>query len=183
MSKIGKLPIPIPSGVKVDIAGEEVKITGPRGFLVQKLHKDMIVKIENDQLTVSRPTDQGQHRALHGLTRSLINNMVIGVSEGYKKTLEMVGIGYRAEMKGKLLELHLGFSHPMLLLPPEGIEIEIIPKENKIIVSGINKQLVGQTAAEIRKFRPPEPYKGKGIRYEGEQVRRKAGKAAAGTGA
>lgn len=183
MSKIGKLPIPIPSGVKVEIAGEEVKVTGPKGFLVQRLHKDIIVKIENDQLAVSRPTDQGQHRALHGLTRSLINNMVIGVSEGYKKTLEMVGIGYRAEMKGKLLELHLGFSHPMLLLPPEGIEIEVIPKENKIIVSGINKQLVGQTAAEIRKFRPPEPYKGKGIRYEGEQVRRKAGKAATGTGA
>jgi large subunit ribosomal protein L6 len=183
MSKIGKLPIPIPQGVKVDIATGEVRVSGPKGNLAQKVSEDMKIEIVDDQVVVTRPSDQGTHRALHGLTRSLIYNMVAGVSEGFKKTLEMVGIGYRAELKGKILELFLGYSHPVLLAPPEGIEIEVIPKENKIIVSGIDKQLVGQTAAEIRKLRPPEPYKGKGIRYEGERIRRKAGKAAAGAGA
>ncbi len=179
MSKIGKLPVQIPKGVKVDLKdGNQIDINGPKGNLSRRLHKDMKINIDSETITVERPTDSRNHKALHGLTRTLIYNMVTGVSDGYSKTLELVGVGYRAEMKGKLLEMHLGLSHPVLVGPPESVEISVIPKENKIIVSGPDKQLVGQTAAEIRKFRPPEPYKGKGIKYSDEQIRRKAGKAA-----
>jgi large subunit ribosomal protein L6 len=177
MSKVGKLPIDIPDGVKVDLTDSEINVTGPKGSLKRELHDCIDVKIEGSRIIVSRSSDHRSHRSLHGLTRALINNMVVGVSEGFTKTLELVGVGYRSENKGTLLELHLGFSHPIVLRPPEGVECKSIPKENKIVVSGIDKQLVGQTAAEIRRFRPPEPYKGKGIKYEGEYIRRKAGKA------
>lgn len=183
MSKIGKKPIIVPSGVKVDIKGGHVTITGPKGNLSRQVHADMNVALENDLIVVTRPSDNKQHRSLHGLTRALLQNMVIGVTEGYKITLEINGIGYRAEMKGKILELHLGFSHPILFRPAEGVTLEVIPKINKIIVSGINKELVGSAAAEIRLLRPPEPYKGKGIKYDFETIRRKAGKAAVGAGA
>ncbi len=179
MSKIGKLPIPIPNGVKVELDDCLVTVTGPKGTLSEKIVSDMIIKIEAEQITVERPTDNRFHRSYHGLTRTLIANMVTGVTEEFKKTLEIIGVGYRAEMKGKILVMQLGFSHPVLVSPPDNVNIEVIPKENKVIVTGVSKQLVGQTAAEIRRFRPPEPYKGKGVRYEGEIVRRKAGKAAA----
>ncbi len=178
MSKIGKMPIPIPDGVKVDARDTEVTVTGPKGTLTQAKNKDIGIEIEDNQIIVTRPSDHRTHRSLHGLTRALIQNMVTGVTEGYTMTLEMVGIGYRAEAKGKVLELFLGYSHSIVFRPPEGVEFQVIPKESKIIVSGIDKQMVGQAAATIRGFRPPEPYKGKGIRYLGEQVRRKAGKAA-----
>ncbi len=177
MSKVGKLPVAIPKGVKVDLKDTQINVTGPKGSLSQDLHRDMIVKVEGESIIVTRPSDNKQHRSLHGLTRILIRNMVIGVTDGYAKTLQMIGVGYRAEMKGKLLILHLGYSHPILFRPPEGINIDVKPKENRITISGIDKQLVGQSAATIRKFRPPEPYKGKGIRYIDEMVRRKAGKA------
>ncbi|MFH2037454.1 MAG: 50S ribosomal protein L6 [Candidatus Zixiibacteriota bacterium] len=179
MSKVGKLPIVIPKGVKVEMADSKIKVTGPKGELTQEIRSEIAVAIEEKQVVVTRSSDHRTHRSLHGLTRSLINNMVIGVSKGYTKTLEMIGVGYRAEAKGKVLELYLGFSHPIVVRPPDGVECSVIPKESKIIVTGINKQLVGQTAAEIRRFRPPEPYKGKGVRYIDEQVRRKAGKTAA----
>ena len=178
MSKIGKLPVKIPKGVTVQLNGSQIDVSGPNGKLNRILHDDMIVKVEEDSVVVTRPTDQKLHRSLHGLTRALIQNMVTGVSEGYKIELEMIGVGYRAEMKGKLLELNLGFSHPIILRAPDDVKLEVLPKENKIIVTGPDKQLVGQTAAQIRSFRPPEPYKGKGVRYIGEMVRRKAGKAA-----
>jgi large subunit ribosomal protein L6 len=178
MSKIGKLPITIPDGVKIDLKDNEISVTGPKGNLQQTLRPEIEVNIEGNTITVARNSDHRLHRSYHGLTRTLIANMVTGVTNGYMKILEMVGIGYRAEMKGKVIELHLGFSHPIVFRPPEGVECGVIPKENKITVSGIDKQLVGQTAATIRKFRPPEPYKGKGIRYQDEYVRRKAGKAA-----
>jgi len=179
MSRVGKAPIPIPDKTKVDINGQTVKVTGPRGELSRDIHPDITAKVEDNQILVSRSTDQKTHRALHGLTRALINNMVVGVVEGFKKELEMVGVGYRAEVKGKVLVLALGYSHPILLTPPDGIKIEAPPKTHRIIVEGIDKQLVGEVAAKIRKFRKPEPYKGKGIRYVGEHVRSKAGKAAA----
>jgi len=178
MSKIGKLPVNIPGGVKVDIKDSQINITGPKGVLSKNLHRDIIVKIDGDSIIVNRPSDNKLHRSLHGLTRALIHNMVTGVTDGYVKTLKMIGVGYRAEIKGKLLELRLGFSHPILFRAPEGIEISVNQKESTIQVSGTSKQLVGQTAATIRSFRPPEPYKGKGIRYIDEIVRRKAGKAA-----
>jgi len=178
MSKIGKMPVTIPKGVTVNVKDGEIEVSGPNGKLVQELHSDISVKVENDAVVVTRATDQKLHRSLHGLTRALIQNMVTGVSEGFKMELEMIGVGYRAEMKGKLLELSLGFSHPILVRAPDELKLEVLPKENKIIVSGADKQLVGQTAAQIRSFRPPEPYKGKGVRYVGEYVRRKAGKAA-----
>jgi large subunit ribosomal protein L6 len=177
MSKVGKLPVAIPKGVKVDLKDALINVTGPKGSLSQDLHKDIIVKIEDESIMVTRPSDNKLHRSLHGLTRILIRNMVAGVTDGYSKTLKMVGVGYRAEINGKLLILHLGFSHPILFRPPEGINIEANQKESTIMVSGIDKQMVGQAAATIRAFRPPEPYKGKGIRYIDEQVRRKAGKA------
>ncbi len=177
MSKVGKLPVAIPKGVKVDLKDNRIDITGPKGTLSQDLHKDMIIKVEGEEIVVTRPSDNKQHRSLHGLTRVLIQNMVTGVTKGYSITLQLVGVGYRSEKQGKLLVLSLGFSHPILFRPPEGVEIDVNPKENTITVSGIDKQMVGQSAALIRRFRPPEPYKGKGVRYIDEQVRRKAGKA------
>jgi large subunit ribosomal protein L6 len=177
MSKVGKLPVAIPKGVKVDLKDNRIEVTGPKGTLSQDLHKDMIIKVEGEEIVVTRPSDNKQHRSLHGLTRVLIQNMVTGVTKGYSITLQLVGVGYRSEKQGKLLVLSLGFSHPILFRPPEGVEIDVNPKENTITVSGIDKQMVGQSAALIRRFRPPEPYKGKGVRYIDEQVRRKAGKA------
>ncbi|GAB4276606.1 MAG: 50S ribosomal protein L6 [Candidatus Promineifilaceae bacterium] len=177
MSRIGKLPITIPNGVKVDVSGSEVKVTGPKGSLTQIIPADMSVNIEDGVLTVQRPSDSREHRALHGLTRALINNMVLGVSEGFSKVLEIEGVGYRAEMKGKTLVLNVGYSHPVEFEPPKDVEFRVEDRNKTIIVFGIDKQVVGEIAANIRKMRPPEPYKGKGIRYRGEYVRRKAGKA------
>jgi len=183
MSKIGKLPVKIPSGVKVELKDNDINVTGPKGSLSRTLHKEINVAVENDSIVVTRPSDNRLHRSLHGLTRALIQNMVTGVTEGYTRTLIMVGIGYRAEMTGKLLTMYLGYSHPIVFRPPDGVNIEVRPKESKVIVTGIDKELVGSAAAQIRSFRPPEPYKGKGVKYEDEQIRRKAGKAAAGAGA
>ena len=177
MSRIGRQPIPLPAGVTVAIEPETVHVNGPKGELSERIHKDIEVTQDGEQLLVSRPTDRGEHRALHGLTRSLVANMVHGVTTGYEKRLEIQGVGYRAQLKGKNLELALGYSHPVAIDAPEGIEFEV-PQPTEVIVRGIDKQLVGQVAADIRKRRPPEPYKGKGIRYEGEYVRRKVGKRA-----
>jgi large subunit ribosomal protein L6 len=181
MSRVGKNPIPVPSGVNVDLKGSHIKVKGPKGELERVLHADMIVEVDPEQILVKRPTDSKTHRSLHGLTRTLVANMVEGVSQGFAKNLEIEGVEYRAEMKGKALVMALGYSHPVRYEPADGVEIEV-PEPKKIVVKGIDKQKVGQAAAEIRGFRPPEPYKGKGIRYAGEQVRRKAGKAAVGTG-
>ena len=178
MSRIGKLPIPVPAGVEVKIDGSTVSVKGPKGELTETFNKHMTISMNDDnQVIVERPNDERQNRALHGLTRSLINNMVIGVSEGYSKTLELVGVGYRASLKGDKLEMTLGYSHPVDVQAAEGIKFEC-PDATTIIISGVDKQLVGQTAAEIRSLRAPEPYKGKGIRYQGEHIRRKEGKAA-----
>jgi len=177
MSRIGKQPIPIPDGVEVSIEADRVAVKGPKGALFERIPRDIEVVQEDGQLLVKRPTDRGEHRALHGLTRSLVANMVIGVTDGYAKTLEIQGVGYRAQKKGSDLELALGFSHPVPIRAPEGIEFEV-PQPTRIVVRGISKQLVGEVAANIRKRRPPEPYKGKGIRYEGEYVARKVGKRA-----
>ena len=176
MSRIGRKPIPVPDGVIVAIEPELVSVTGPKGELSERIHRDITVAQEEAELVVTRPTDRGEHRALHGLTRSLVANMVEGVTNGYAKTLEIQGVGYRAQLKGKDLELALGYSHPVPIPAPDGIEFEV-PIPTRIIVRGISKQLVGETAANIRKLRKPEPYKGKGVRYADEQVRRKAGKA------
>src|SRR5881275_2448886 len=177
MSRIGKQPIPIPDGVDVDIAPGRVAVKGPRGELTQAVSREMKVELADGVLTVTRPTDRGPHRALHGLTRSLVANMVEGVTNGYEKRLEIQGVGYRAQLKGKNLELAVGYSHPVPIAAPDGIEFEV-PQPTRVVVKGISKQLVGETAAIIRKQRPPEPYKGKGIRYEGEYVPRKVGKRA-----
>ena len=177
MSRIGRQPIPLPAGVTVAIEPETVRVNGPKGALSERIHKDIEVTQDGEQLVVSRPTDRGEHRALHGLTRSLVANMVHGVTAGYEKRLEIQGVGYRAQLKGKNLELAVGFSHPVGVAAPEGIEFEV-PQPTRVVVKGISKQLVGETAAIIRKQRPPEPYKGKGIRYEGEHVPRKVGKRA-----
>jgi large subunit ribosomal protein L6 len=177
MSRIGRLPIPIPSGVEISQNKNLVRVKGPKGELEQAMHPDMVIQVDNDQVIISRPTDQRNHRSLHGLTRALINNMVVGVSTGFNKVLEVVGVGYRAEMQGDSLLLNLGFSHPVVIDPPENVEFSIETRRKLITISGIDKQVVGQLAADIRKLRPPEPYKGKGIRYQGEYVRRKAGKA------
>jgi large subunit ribosomal protein L6 len=177
MSRIGKQPIELPDKVEVDIRGSEVKIKGPKGELTHSCHPDMMVKLQDGILTVERPTDHRNHRALHGLTRALLANMVHGVSEGYTKSLEIVGTGYRAEMQGETLILYLGYSHPIEFPPPEGISFEVPRGGRNVIVQGSDKELVGEIAARIRRQRPPEPYKGKGVRYEGEYVRRKAGKA------
>jgi large subunit ribosomal protein L6 len=177
MSRIGRKPIPVPEAVTVEVAPGQVAVKGPKGELTQSLSTDMKVEQENGTVTVDRPTDRGEHRALHGLTRSLIANMVEGVTEGFEKRLEIQGVGYRAQLKGKNLELALGYSHPVAIEAPEGIEFEV-PQQTEIIVRGIDKQLVGQVAADIRKRRPPEPYKGKGIRYRDEHVMRKVGKRA-----
>ena len=177
MSRIGRKPIDVPAGVEINIKPELVSVKGPKGELSERVHRDMTVSQEDAVLTVSRPTDRGEHRALHGLTRSLVANMVEGVTNGYSRTLEIQGVGYRAQLQGKDLVLALGYSHPVNIPAPSGIEFEC-PLPTRIVVRGISKQLVGETAAIIRKQRPPEPYKGKGIRYEGEFVARKVGKRA-----
>ncbi len=177
MSRIGRKPIPVPTGVTISIDPDVVRVHGPKGELSERIHRDMTVAQDGDTVTVSRPTDRGEHRALHGLTRSLVANMVEGVTAGYTKTLEIQGVGYRATLKGRDLELALGYSHPVSIKAPEGIEFEV-PMPTRVIVKGISKQAVGEIAAIIRKQRPPEPYKGKGIRYEGEYVARKVGKRA-----
>ena len=176
MSRIGKMPIPLPKGVEVRIDGNTVTVKGPKGELVREILPEITIQQEDGQLLVGRPSDQQRHRAMHGLTRTLVDNMVRGVSEGFSKTLEMQGVGYRAQMQGNDLQLAIGFSHPVNVPPPTGIEFEV-EGTTRIVVKGINKEKVGQTAADVRKIRPPEPYKGKGIRYLGEYVRRKAGKA------
>ena len=177
MSRIGRKPIPVPSGVTIAISPELVTVNGPRGELQERIHRDITVAQEGEQVLVSRPTDRGEHRALHGLTRSLVANMVEGVTAGFQKTLEIQGVGYRAQLRGSDLELALGYSHPVPIKAPDGIEFEV-PQPTRVVVKGISKQLVGETAALIRKQRKPEPYKGKGIRYEGEYVARKVGKRA-----
>jgi large subunit ribosomal protein L6 len=177
VSRIGKQPIPLPDGVEITIERELVKVKGPKGELQERVSRDIDVKQENGQVLVARPSDRGDHRALHGLTRSLIANMVEGVTNGYEKRLEIQGVGYRAQLQGQKLVLALGYSHPVEMDAPEGIEFEV-PQPTRIVVKGISKQAVGEVAANIRKQRPPEPYKGKGIRYEGEYVARKVGKRA-----
>ena len=175
MSRIGKMPIAVPAGVTVDIAeNNKVTVKGPKGELSRALAPEMEIKKDGDTITVSRPNDLKRNRALHGLTRTLLNNMIIGVTEGYKKTLEVNGVGYRASKQGKKLTLNLGYSHPIEMEDPEGLETKV--EDNKIIVSGIDKEKVGQYAAEIRSTRAPEPYKGKGIKYDYEVIRRKVGK-------
>jgi large subunit ribosomal protein L6 len=176
MSRVGKSPVPLPSGVDIEVNGSDVTVKGAKGTLRRTFDSRISFNVEGDEVEVGRANDERDTRAVHGLSRALLNNMVVGVSEGYKKDLEMVGVGYRASLKGNSLELLVGFSHPVLIEAPEGIDFEV-PEATKISVSGIDKQLVGQVAADIRKVRPPEPYKGKGIRYSGEHVRRKAGKA------
>jgi large subunit ribosomal protein L6 len=177
MSRIGRLPIEVPAGVDVQVEPGLVRVKGPKGQLEQRISPDLSIDRQESQLHVKRPTDRGEHRALHGLTRSLVFNMVHGVTEGFERRLEIQGVGYRAQLKGRSLELALGYSHPVKLDAPEGIEFEV-PAPTQIIVRGIDKQAVGEVAARIRKLRPPEPYKGKGVRYAGEYVARKVGKRA-----
>jgi large subunit ribosomal protein L6 len=177
MSRIGKQPIPVPDGVEVTIEPERVRVKGPKGELEEHVNRDIAVRQDDGQILVTRPTDRGTHRALHGLTRSLIANMVEGVTNGFEKRLEIQGVGYRAQLQGRKLVLALGYSHPVEMEAPEGIDFEV-PQPTRIVVRGISKQAVGEVAANIRKARPPEPYKGKGIRYEGEYVARKVGKRA-----
>jgi large subunit ribosomal protein L6 len=184
VSRVGNLPIPIPDGVQVEVSGSAVKVKGPKGELEKTFHPDMQIELVGGEVVVSRPTDQRQHKALHGLTRSLINNMVIGVNEGFSKTLDVFGVGYRALLHGENLVLQLGHSHAVEVVPPPGVTFSVAPGDRtdrslvgSVIVEGIDKQVVGQVAADIRAWRPPEPYKGKGVRYRGEYVRRKAGKA------
>lgn len=177
MSRIGRLPIDVPAGVEIKIDGSYVHVTGPKGELEWTFSPDMLIKKEDGMIVVERPSDQPMHRALHGTTRSLINNMVVGVSTGFDRVLEIEGVGYRAEMDGKNLIVNVGFSHPVVIEPPEGISFTVDMKVRQIKVSGYDKQVVGQVAANIRKLRPTEPYKGKGIRYQGEYIRRKPGKA------
>ncbi len=177
MSRIGKQPIPVPEGVLVSIEPDLVRVNGPKGELTERVSRDLTVEQEEGEVLVKRPTDRGEHRALHGLTRSLISNMVTGVTEGYEKRLQIQGVGYRAQLKGSDLELALGYSHPVPVKAPDGIEFEV-PTPTEVIVRGISKQVVGEIAAQIRDKRPPEPYKGKGIRYRDEQVVRKVGKRA-----
>lgn len=177
MSRVGKKPISVPDQVRVDIRGSHVTVKGPRGELSRSFHPDMRMVLEEGALRVERPTDQRMHRAMHGLTRALLANMVTGVSKGYDKVLEIEGTGYRAELQGQKLVLYLGHSHPIEFMAPEGITFEVPRGGRSITVQGIDKELVGEVAARIRRQRPPEPYKGKGVRYAGEYVRRKAGKA------
>jgi large subunit ribosomal protein L6 len=181
MSRIGKMPIPVPQGVEVNIADSRVTVTGPKGTLFRDIHPDMIIRVEDSQIIVERPADDKMHRSLHGLTRTLVANMVEGVTKGYEKIMQIIGVGYRAQMAGDKLTIQVGLSHPVEVSPKPGIEFEVGQESNTriplIMVRGINKEIVGQQAAEIRKIRPPEPYKGKGIKYSTEIVRRKAGKA------
>lgn len=176
MSRIGRLPIPVPSGVKVDLSGQHVTVTGPKGTLELDAPEPITVEVADDTITVSRPNDERRSKQLHGLTRSLINNMVVGVTDGFTKTLEISGTGYRVLAKGTNLEFSLGYSHPVVVEPPAGISFNV-ESATRLQVQGIDKQLVGETAANIRKLRKPDPYKAKGVRYEGEIIRRKAGKA------
>jgi large subunit ribosomal protein L6 len=177
MSRIGRTPIPLPEGVSVDISGQKVTVAGPKGELRHTVVEPIRVSESDGTLVVTRPTDRGPHRALHGLSRTLVANMVQGVSAGFERRLEIQGVGYRAQLRGTSLELAVGFSHPVTIEPPEGIQFEV-PTPTQVVVRGIDKQAVGQVAAQIRAVRPPEPYKGKGIRYAGEIVRRKVGKRA-----
>jgi large subunit ribosomal protein L6 len=176
MSRIGRLPIAVPSSVDVTIEGRQLTVKGPKGTLSRELHPDMTVSQEDGTLVVERPTEQKTHKQLHGLTRTLVNNMVVGVTDGYRKGLEITGVGYRAALNGKKLTLNLGYSHPIEIEPPEGISFEV-ENPTRLAVVGIDKELVGQIAAKVRSTRKPEPYKGKGVRYAGEVIRRKAGKA------
>ena len=177
MSRIGRQPIPVPDGVTIQVEPEVVRVKGPRGELSERVERDLGVEQQNGEILVTRPSDRGEHRALHGLTRSLIANMVQGVTEGFEKRLEIQGVGYRAQLKGQDLELALGYSHPVRVEAPAGIEFEV-PVPTEVVIRGNSKQAVGEIAAQIRKKRPPEPYKGKGIRYKGEYVPRKVGKRA-----
>ena len=177
MSRIGKQPIPVPAGVTIAIEPERVTVNGPRGELSERVPRDIQIEHVDDEIRVTRPTDRGEHRALHGLTRTLVANMVEGVTAGFEKRLEIQGVGYRAQLRGRDLELALGYSHPVSVKAPDGIEFEV-PQPTRIVVRGVSKQQVGEVAANIRKQRKPEPYKGKGIRYEGEYVARKVGKRA-----
>ena len=177
MSRIGRAPIPVPDGVSVEIKGQHVTVTGPKGTLTHTVVEPIRIAQEDGRLVVTRPTDRGPHRALHGLSRSLVANLVTGVSEGFERRLEIQGVGYRAQMKGAALELAVGYSHPVTIDPPDGIQFEV-PAPTQVVVRGIDKQLVGEIAAQVRGTRPPEPYKGKGVRYAGEVVRRKVGKRA-----
>ncbi|GBF12052.1 MULTISPECIES: 50S ribosomal protein L6 [Tepidibacillus] len=175
MSRIGKKPIEIPSGVEITNDKNILTVKGPKGTLTKSFHKDIKIVIQDNQLTVERPSDNKLHRALHGTTRSIINNMVEGVTKGYEKTLELVGVGYRAAKSGNKVTLNVGYSHPVEVFPEEGIDLEV-PAQNKVVVKGIDKERVGEMAAKIRSIREPEPYKGKGIKYENERIRRKVGK-------
>ena len=176
MSRIGRLPIAVPATVDVTIDGRTLTVKGPKGSLTRSLHPDMILSREESQLVVTRPTEQKTHKQLHGLTRTLVNNMVVGVTDGYRKGLEITGVGYRAALNGRKLQLNLGYSHPIEIAPPNGISFEV-ENPTRLAVVGIDKELVGQIAAKVRQTRKPEPYKGKGVRYSGEVIRRKAGKA------
>ena len=176
MSRIGRLPITVPSGVDVAIDGRTLTVKGPKGTLTRELHPDIAVSREDDRIVVTRPTEQKVHKQLHGLTRTLVNNMVVGVTDGYRKGLEISGVGYRAAKVGEKLQLNLGYSHPIEIAPPQGISFEV-ENPTRLAVVGIDKELVGQVAALVRSTRKPEPYKGKGVRYAGEYIRRKAGKA------
>ena len=182
MSRIGKKPVPVPSGVDCKINGNKVDVKGPKGQLSREMHPNIKIELKDGEVLVTRFSDGRYDRSLHGLTRTLINNMVLGVSQGYSKQLNVIGVGYKVALKGKDLELNLGHSHAINYPAPKGIEFEVDGKKNTIIVKGINKEVVGQTAAEIRGFRPPEPYKGKGVMYANERIIRKAGKAAVGKG-
>ncbi len=175
MSRIGNKPVSIPQGVEVKLDGRVMTVKGPKGTLTRELHQDMIVRVESDQVVVERPSESKTHRSLHGTTRSVVANMVEGVSNGYQKVLELVGVGYRAAKNGDKVTMSLGFSHPVEIIPSEGIELEV-PANNRLIVKGIDKEKVGIFAAKIRDIRKPEPYKGKGVRYENERVRQKVGK-------
>jgi large subunit ribosomal protein L6 len=177
VSRIGKRPIEIPTGVTIKRDGNIISVKGPKGQLSSHVNEDINVAIEQSEVVVTRPNDLAANRSAHGLTRTLINNMVQGVTEGFSKKLEIVGVGFRAEMRGKVLQLNLGYSHPIMFFPPDEIQLAV-PTATSVVVTGIDKQLVGQIAAKIRSFRKPEPYKGKGVKYEGEQIRRKAGKSA-----
>jgi large subunit ribosomal protein L6 len=179
MSRIGKQPVVVPQGVDVTLNGHTLRVKGKNGELSLDVHPEMQLEIDDAEIRVQRPSDASRHKALHGLTRSLVANMVEGVTDGFTRTLEIVGVGYRAEMKGKTLNMALGFSHPINFESPDGVTIET-PNQTTVVVKGADKQAVGQAAAVIRGFRPPEPYKGKGVRYQGEQIRRKAGKTAGG---
>ena len=177
MSRIGRMPVVLPKGVDIEIKGSHIRVKGPKGELSRTFPADMNITLEGGEIKVQRPTDLGEHRALHGMTRALINNMVVGVSSGFEKILEVSGVGYRAEVDGKNLVLHVGYSHPVTMEPPEGISFDWDARLRQIKVLGYDKEMVGQVAANIRKVRPPEPYKGKGIKYLDEKIRRKAGKA------